>query len=573
MGKVYRAKQLSLDRIVAIKVLNEDLARHRSFIKRFEKETASLAAMSHPNITAIIDRGHVDSVYFFVMEFVDGPSMRHKINEGRKPIDEVLEMFVVLCGAIDHAHQRGVIHRDMKPENVLFSKEGVLKVADFGLANILDEKGRWELTRTKVSMGTVNYMAPEQRRDAKHVDGRADIYSLGVMIYEMVAGELPLGRFDPPSKHRVGSDPELDELVLKMLDFDPDRRPQRAGLVAASLESILGSSQAEQNKAPAAEARQGSDEVAADSNAEGPEPAATPRKMKARFRIPWVVLSWTAGLLMLGVITAAVFWVLMHGEIDEEPGDLVLKVEGKGFGFAVKHPYRVQSLHPSSMLRKPDRVGASFDFSKRSTLPALPVRFIGGQWSLGEGVLKQDSCSEELTVNQRAARAIFGRDARSPEGLHLLLRMDVEPAMFSVAGEERSVDYWLKKRLAATPALLGVNGKAWIGVGVLDEQGEGFSVRMPMSSESPARIERSGVWMEGEGADLVMKQKLASGERVLEFTVLDGQFKIKLDGKPLAQGWAGFGMAAKGYPAVLCQNARCRIKSLSYDYPRINGSQ
>ncbi|HSA23561.1 MAG TPA: protein kinase, partial [Myxococcota bacterium] len=238
MGKVYRAVQHSLHREVAIKVLNEDLAKHPSFIKRFEKEAHSLAALQHPNIATIHDTSHVGPHYFLVMEYIGGLSLRHMLNQGRLPLDQIGELFGKLCRAVDHAHRNRVIHRDLKPENVLFTQGGVLKVVDFGLANILDQNGQWELTRTKVSMGTVNYMAPEQRKDAKHVDHRADIYSLGVMLYEMLTGELPLGRFEDPSRHRAGVPADLDRLVARMLDFEPDRRPQSAELVAATLERL-----------------------------------------------------------------------------------------------------------------------------------------------------------------------------------------------------------------------------------------------------------------------------------------------------------------------------------------------
>ncbi|RME29861.1 MAG: serine/threonine protein kinase, partial [Deltaproteobacteria bacterium] len=238
MGRVYRALQVSLDRWVAIKVLNEDLAKHHSFIRRFEKESGALASLNHPNIIAIYDRGCHEGVYYFVMEYVGGPSLRRRMHDGLK-VRECVQIMSTLCKAVAHAHRRSVIHRDIKPENVLFTEEGVLKVADFGLANIIAPDGRWELTRTRVSMGTVNYMAPEQRRDAKHVDGRADIYSLGVIFYEMLTGEFPVGRFQPPSRLRPGLDPRLDRIVMRMLESQPSRRPQNADLIAATLDSWL----------------------------------------------------------------------------------------------------------------------------------------------------------------------------------------------------------------------------------------------------------------------------------------------------------------------------------------------
>jgi eukaryotic-like serine/threonine-protein kinase len=236
MGEVHRATQLSLGRTVAVKLLNPELAKDPSFVARFQKEAAALAALSHPNIVSIVDKGKTDSTYYLVMEFVEGPSLRELMRSPLLTPKESLRMMMEICRGVDYAHNRGVIHRDLKPENILFDQQagGLAKVTDFGLASFLDDThSRFNLTSTHVSMGTLSYMAPEQRVDAKNADARADIFSLGVILYELLTGEVPLGTFDPPSKSKPGVDPRLDDIVLRCLKPDPsDRYPTVAALMA-----------------------------------------------------------------------------------------------------------------------------------------------------------------------------------------------------------------------------------------------------------------------------------------------------------------------------------------------------
>jgi len=240
MGEVWRARQRSLGREVAIKLLPPKLSKDPESIARFEKEATALAALSHAHIIQIIDRGISGDQYYLVMEYVKGRSLRELINAGEISFRQALKLTLQICTAIDYAHQKQIIHRDLKPENILIDGEGQAKVADFGLAGIGNSDSRLNLTATAVAMGTMNYMAPEQRRDAKNVDGRADIYSLGVILYEMVTGDIPIGRFKLPSE-RVGQlDPRVDAVVTKALETDPNARYARAGMLANDLETILG---------------------------------------------------------------------------------------------------------------------------------------------------------------------------------------------------------------------------------------------------------------------------------------------------------------------------------------------
>ncbi|WP_244239369.1 serine/threonine-protein kinase [Corallococcus carmarthensis] len=244
MGEVHKATQLSLGRTVAVKLLNPELAKDPSFIARFQKEAAALATLSHPHVVAIVDKGKTDTTYYLVMEFVDGPSLRELMRSPSMDTPTLLRRMLEICRAIEYAHGRGVIHRDLKPENILLDQQagGIAKVSDFGLASFLDDAtaaSRFALTSTHVSMGTISYMAPEQRVDAKSADARADIFSLGVILYETFTGEVPLGTFDPPSRKRSGLDPRVDAIVMRCLKPDPDDRYPSVTALIADLEPLV----------------------------------------------------------------------------------------------------------------------------------------------------------------------------------------------------------------------------------------------------------------------------------------------------------------------------------------------
>lgn len=249
MGEVWKARQKSLDRVVAIKILSPTLAVEPDFVRRFERESSALAALAHPHVVAVYDRGSANGHWYFVMEFVEGRSLRDRAAEGRLTRQDLLRLSAQTARAVDYAHTRGVIHRDLKPENILVDHAGNAKVADFGLAG-MSEHGRSSLTMTAVAMGTAHYMAPEQRRDAKNVDGRADLYSLGVMLYELITNELPVGRFATPREKVPDTDPSLDEMVLRLLEQDPAKRPDRASEVAELLESLAAGNREEPRKSP-----------------------------------------------------------------------------------------------------------------------------------------------------------------------------------------------------------------------------------------------------------------------------------------------------------------------------------
>jgi serine/threonine-protein kinase len=191
MGLVFKARQTSVDRIVAVKVLLDTLAQNKEFIKRFQREAKIAAKLQHTNIVNAIDAGEVEGHHYFVMEYVEGATIKDELDKN-KVFDEKVALKIVLAvaDAMKHAHERGLIHRDIKPENVILTKDGQVKLADLGLARLTaDEK--WAMSEAGMAIGTPYYISPEQVRGQVDVDIRGDIYSLGATLYHMVTGRVP----------------------------------------------------------------------------------------------------------------------------------------------------------------------------------------------------------------------------------------------------------------------------------------------------------------------------------------------------------------------------------------------
>ncbi|MEW5855612.1 MAG: serine/threonine-protein kinase, partial [Myxococcota bacterium] len=204
--------------LVAIKILVDHLAKSPDFIWRFEREAAAMQAVKHKGVVSLRERGSHGSIHYLVMEFVDGEPIRREMERTRMPPARAVAMCRRVARGLHAAHEKGIVHRDLKPENILLSRQGEIKIVDFGLAGMAAEVDPHpNLTRSRVTMGTMNYMAPEQRVDAKRVDKRADIYSLGVILYEMFTRELPLGRFTFPHERGCAVPPLADEILKKAL--------------------------------------------------------------------------------------------------------------------------------------------------------------------------------------------------------------------------------------------------------------------------------------------------------------------------------------------------------------------
>ncbi len=252
MSEVHLARDLRLHRDVAIKVLRADLARDPSFYLRFRREAQNAAALNHPAIVAVYDTGEAETptgpLPYIVMEYVDGVTLRDIVHtEGPMPTKRAIEVIADACQALNFSHQHGIIHRDVKPANIMISKSGAVKVMDFGIARALADAGN-PVTQTAAVIGTAQYLSPEQARGIK-VDARSDVYSLGCVLYEILTGEPPFVgdspvavayqhvREDPvpPSARNADISPDLDAVVLKALAKNPENRYQTAAEMRSDL--------------------------------------------------------------------------------------------------------------------------------------------------------------------------------------------------------------------------------------------------------------------------------------------------------------------------------------------------
>lgn len=240
MASVYKAIQPSLNRLVAIKVLPPEFALDPERVQRFHREAQAVALLNHPNIVHIIDKDQDGETLYFVMEYVEGTSLGVVLFQRRLSLAEVLHIAKEIGKALEYAHRSKVVHRDLKPGNILVSPDlSVVKLADFGISRI-DPQGddSRTLTTTQTSLGTMHYCAPEQIETPKNVDHRADVYSLGVICYEMLTGRVPLGKFRLPSQVNEQLPAELDQIVLRCLASEAADRYQNVGQVLVDIENL-----------------------------------------------------------------------------------------------------------------------------------------------------------------------------------------------------------------------------------------------------------------------------------------------------------------------------------------------
>jgi serine/threonine protein kinase len=233
MGVVYKARQKSLNRLVALKLLAPERVQDARFAERFSREAQALAQLNHPNIVTIYDFGQAGGFYFLLMEFVDGVNLRQLLATRKLEPAEALAIVPPVCEALQYAHDHGIVHCDIKPENLLLDKDGRAKIADFGIARML---GAAPSQTAEMLVGTPQYMAPEQRVDK--ADHRSDIYSLGVVLYELLTGELPGDKLQAPSR-KVLIDVRLDAIVLRALQKTPELRYQTAAEFRTQVETVI----------------------------------------------------------------------------------------------------------------------------------------------------------------------------------------------------------------------------------------------------------------------------------------------------------------------------------------------
>ena len=258
MSKVFVAEELRLKRKVVVKVLSPELAQGIS-VERFEREIQTAAALQQANIVPILSAGDTNGLPFYTMPFVDGESLRARLGRGPLPVTEVIGVLRDVAKALAYAHQHGVVHRDIKPDNVLISG-GTAVVTDFGIAKAISaartSSGNATLTQVGTSIGTPAYMSPEQAAGDPQIDHRADIYSLGAMAYELLSGQAVFANRTPQrmlaahmsetpksiTEFRADLPPALSDMVMQCLAKEADKRPQQAGDIARTLESITSGS-------------------------------------------------------------------------------------------------------------------------------------------------------------------------------------------------------------------------------------------------------------------------------------------------------------------------------------------
>lgn len=248
MANVYKAKCHKLNRLVAIKILKEELAMDEEFRKRFRTESQAVAMLSHANIMGVYDVGHADGVDYIVMELLDGITLKQYINrKGALNWKEALHFTIQICKALEHAHSRGIIHRDIKPHNIMILRDGSIKVADFGIARLTTTQS----TLTQEALGSVHYISPEQAKGS-HIDARSDIYSVGVVLYEMLTNRLPYEGDSPVavaiqhinsmplSPREINPDiPEaLEAITMKAMAADKEKRYPSATAMLKDLEDF-----------------------------------------------------------------------------------------------------------------------------------------------------------------------------------------------------------------------------------------------------------------------------------------------------------------------------------------------
>lgn len=241
MGAVYRGVQTNLDRPVAIKILPPGIEKEDpSFAERFKSEARLMAKLNHPGVVAVYDFGTTSAgQLYFAMEYVDGSDVSQLLHEkGRLPPEHALAITAHVCDALGAAHELGIVHRDIKPANILINMKGQVKVADFGLAKI-EDPGQHGLTKTGYAMGTPDFVSPEVLMLGSHIDGRADLYAVGVMLYQMLTGNVPRGAFKPASVLRSTLDPRYDPIITKAMQHDREDRYQTAAELRRALDVIL----------------------------------------------------------------------------------------------------------------------------------------------------------------------------------------------------------------------------------------------------------------------------------------------------------------------------------------------
>lgn len=317
MGVVYKARQKSLDRIVAIKILPPEGVGEEAFSERFAREAATLAKLSHPNIVTVHDFGETAGLFYIVMEYVDGVNLRDLLREGKLEAEQALAIVPPICEALQYAHDKGIVHRDIKPENLLLDRDGRVKIADFGIASLVGASGE--------SAGTPPYMAPEQ--SGGRTDHRADIYALGVVLYEMLTGERPEKDVVAPSR-KMQVDVRIDEMVLRALEKEPELRYQTAGEFRTAVET-MAPQEAPSRPSSSAPANQTS------GPAGGTPDGGNEESSRQRIQWPAGAMAVVGGINVLGSVLGMLFSLLFLLCVQLDSGERLPPDVGSSVGEAM----------------------------------------------------------------------------------------------------------------------------------------------------------------------------------------------------------------------------------------------
>src|SRR6476660_699275 len=328
MGEVFRAHDAVLAREVAVKVLHRSLSSDPGFVERFRREARAAATLNHPNIVAVYDWGAVDGIYYMVMEYVRGRSVRELLNaSGRLAAAQAADIIRQTLAALEHAHAKGIVHRDLKPENILITTDGVVKLTDLGLARAFADATN---TRAGAVTGTVQYLAPEQIR-GEPADPRSDLYSLGIVAYELLTGELPYtgetpmaiaykhlsARVPKPSRSAPEVGDDLDGFVASATDPDREMRPEAAVAMRVDLASFVGSlPRARSLGALVSDLPEAEQPAAAAATAAATVTETIPRLQRAQRR-RW--RRWAAAVLVVGLVAGAAYGAWAYVLPDSHP--------------------------------------------------------------------------------------------------------------------------------------------------------------------------------------------------------------------------------------------------------------
>ncbi len=420
-ARVYRAHDEVLGRDVALKVLREQYAEDEGFVQRFRREARSAAALSHPNIVPIYDLGRSeDGTYYMAMEYVSGGTLKERI-VGRGPLKPRIaaSMALQIAEALAIAHEKGVIHRDIKPQNVLMTETGDLKVADFGIARAASAT---VLTQTGFVLGTANYMSPEQTM-GQEVDPKSDLYSLGVVLYEMLTGEVPYRADTPvaiamkhvsePPRAPREADPEVPEgisaLVVKLLAKRPDDRYRDAAVLVEDLQRIADGLPPALPKDAGSNGKKGADgHLAAAAHARGLGSVGNGKRRREKLLLPIVALS-SVMVLLLGVVGWNVVrnWEDGSRETPEEVGQVASAVAVEPSDST--DPYSV-FVHRAT----PENISANSTYLDNPLINGNPnaVLYVTQNWNPGgrEGGTYNDHPVGVWYDTNREKWAIFNQD-------------------------------------------------------------------------------------------------------------------------------------------------------------------